>query len=212
MSLVRALELIGSFTFGVSGGMLAARKGYDAVGVVGLALTAALGGGIMRDVVLGDTPPRAFRDVVYLLPPLGAAAAVFVAHHLVDRFLRRPVAMFDAIGLGMFTVNGSLIALEAGVGIAPAVLMGVGTAAGGGIVRDVLAREDVAVFRPDTTLYTIPAAIGATTVAVTWRAGVYNDVIGTSVAVGVAALRALAVRHGITAPTPRPPRAGRGAP
>ncbi len=205
--MLRAMELIGILTFGISGGLVAVRKGYDAVGVLGLALATALGGGIARDVILGDTPPRAFRDAAYMVPPVVAAIAVVIAHRRLERVLARSFAVFDAVGLGMFSVNGTLIALADGVGFAPSVLMGVGTASGGGIIRDVLARDEVAVFQADTTLYTIPAAAGASVIAVTWRADVYTGSIGFGVAVGVALVRLLAIRFRITGPMPRRPRA-----
>ena len=95
-TLERTLDLVGVFFFAVSGGLLAVRKGFELVGVVALALVTALGGGVIRDVLLGAFPPTAVSDVLYLVVPLGAAAIVFVAHHPIDERLSRPVRVFDA--------------------------------------------------------------------------------------------------------------------
>ena len=87
-TLERSLDLVGVFFFAVSGGLVAVRKGFELVGVVALSLVTALGGGVIRDVVLGATPPTAFGDVLYLVVPLVAAAIVFVAHGPIDRAVR----------------------------------------------------------------------------------------------------------------------------
>ncbi len=83
-TLERSVDLVGVFFFAVSGGLLAVRKGFELVGVVALSLVTALGGGIIRDVVLGATPPTAFDDVLYLVVPLAAAAIVFVANSPIE--------------------------------------------------------------------------------------------------------------------------------
>jgi uncharacterized membrane protein YeiH len=200
----RTLELIGLFVFALSGALLAVRKSYDVVGMAVLAFATACGGGIVRDVILGDTPPIAFRDLAYLLIPLAATVAVFIGHRAISTHLLGIGAVFDAAGLGLFCVTGTVKALEFGVRPAPAVALGVITAAGGGVLRDVLAQEPPAMFRADSVLFAIPAALGATLVALAWRGDWYSGFVGAGAALGVFLLRVSAIRFDWHAPRPRP--------
>lgn len=202
-TLERVLDLVGVFFFAVSGGMLAVRKGFELVGVVALSLITALGGGIVRDVVLGAVPPVAFDDVLYLIVPLAAAGAVFVAHRSIDRWFRRPVLLFDAAGLGLFSATGAVKASAFEVSFVGVVLIGVISATGGGIMRDVLANDQPHLFHPDSRLYAIPAALGAGVVAVAWRNDWYSGGVAIAAAVTVFLIRIAALRFGWRAPAPR---------
>jgi uncharacterized membrane protein YeiH len=201
-TLERVLELLGLFVFAVSGGMLAVRKQFELVGVTTLALITALGGGVLRDLVLGDTPPRAFRDVAYLIVPLAAAGLVFVGHSLVDRYLQRSVLVFDAAGLGLFTVTGAVKASAYTTSAVGAVLLSVLTAIGGGIMRDVLANDQPQLFHPESRLYAIPATAGACVIVAAWRGGWYSGAVGAGVAAAVFLVRLAALRFGWRAPSP----------
>ena len=119
---------------------MAIRRDFDVVGIAILAVITALGGGILRDLVLGDTPPPAFTQWEYLVVPLAAAAVTFVAHPELER-LTRTLLVFDAAGLGLFCVAGTVKALEYGLAPVAAAALGVTTAVGGGVLRDVIARE-----------------------------------------------------------------------
>ncbi len=188
--------------FAVSGASLAARRGFDVVGMLVLATTTGLGGGILRDVLLGDVPPVALRDQRYLAVPLAAVVLVFLGHHVVER-IARPVLVFDAAGLGLFAVVGTAKALEFGLGVLPSVLLGVTSAVGGGVLRDVLAREVPMVFRADSALYAIPAAMGAAATALVWSHESLDAAPAVAIAVAVVAVRLLALRCGWRAPTSR---------
>lgn len=201
-TLERVLELLGLFVFAVSGGMLAVRKGFEVVGVTALACTTALGGGVIRDLVLGDTPPRAFRDVAYLVVPLGAAFVAFIGHSWINRSLHRSVQVFDAAGLGLFTVTGAVKAAAYPTTALGAVLLAVVTAVGGGILRDVLANDQPQLFQPHSRLYSIPATVGATIVVAAYRNGWYSGVIGAAVAAAVCTVRLAALQFGWRAPMP----------
>ncbi|MEQ3625034.1 MAG: trimeric intracellular cation channel family protein [Celeribacter sp.] len=155
-------DLLGTFVFGISGGMLAVRRELDLFGVMVLSLAAALAGGVLRDVALGDTPPAALRDARYLLAALAAGLCAFVFHRGIER-LAKPVMVFDAAGLGLFAVSGCQKALTMGVAPLPAVLLGVLTAVGGGALRDLLVTEVPRVLRED--IYALAALAGAVVVA-----------------------------------------------
>lgn len=197
-----AFDLVGVLAFALSGAQLAAQKRFDVVGIAALATVTALGGGMTRDVLLGDLPPAALRDQAYLAMPLVATALVLVAHRTIDR-MRRPVLVFDAAGLAAYCVVGTAKALDHGLGALPAVLLGVVTAVGGGVIRDILAREVPSVFRPDSALYAIPAAIGASVVVALWPHDVFNAATAAAIAAGVFVVRLLALHFHWGAPTVR---------
>ena len=201
-TLERALDLAGVLVFAVSGASLAARKTFDVVGILVLATATGLGGGILRDTLLGELPPVALRDQLYLAAPLVATMVVLVGHRVVEN-LSRPVLVFDAAGLALFSVVGSAKALDHGLGIRPSVMLGVITAVGGGVIRDVLAREVPSVFKSDSALYAIPAALGAGATAAVWSRGALSAPEAIAIVTAVLLLRLLAMRHGWRAPTAR---------
>jgi uncharacterized membrane protein YeiH len=201
-TLEHVLDLCGIFVFAVSGATLAVRKGFDAVGIVVLAIATSLGGGMVRDALIGELPPAALREQGYLLLALLAGLVVLVAHGLVER-LDRPVLVFDAAGLGLFCVVGAAKSMDAGLQPASAVLLGTITAVGGGVIRDVLAREVPAVFRPDTALTAIPATAGAAATVALWEADAYGPVAAVAIASAVFLVRLLAMRYGWGAPMAR---------
>jgi uncharacterized membrane protein YeiH len=152
------LDLVGIFVFAISGALVAVRKDLDVFGVLILAGTTGLGGGFLRDVLIGATPPTALVDWRYLLVPVAAGLLTFWFHPALGR-MERTITVFDAFGLGLFCVTGALKSLDYGLGPVPAALMGMVTGIGGGMARDVLASRVPAVFRGE--LYATPALAGA---------------------------------------------------
>lgn len=127
---------------------------------------------------------------------------VLVGHRAVER-VERPVLVFDAAGLGLFAVVGSAKALDQGLGVLASVLLGVTTAVGGGVLRDVLAREIPTVFKADSALYAIPAALGAGATAAAWSQDALAAPQAIAIAAAVLVLRLLAMRNDWRAPTAR---------
>jgi uncharacterized membrane protein YeiH len=188
------LDLIGLFAFAISGALLAIDRDFDVVGITILAVITALGGGILRDLVLGDTPPPAFTRWEYLVVPLAAAAVACVTHPELKR-LTQTLLVFDAAGLGLFCVAGTVKALEFGLPPVAAASLGVTTAVGGGVLRDVIARQTPALVRPDSELYAIPAVAGALGVVMASELGAYGPALGAAIAAAIFAIRCLALRH-----------------
>jgi uncharacterized membrane protein YeiH len=189
------LELIGLYAFATSGALMAIRKGFDAVGIVILAEITALGGGVARDLAIGATPPAAFINSNYLLIPVVAAAMTFFAHPVVEK-LNFAILVFDAAGLALFCVTGTSKALEYDLGMLAAVTLGVTTAVGGGLMRDVIARETPALVRVEAELYSVPATAGAAIVAATYDSGLSRPFTAIGGAVFVFLFRLVAmIRH-----------------
>lgn len=197
MELSLVLNLLGTFFFAISGSLLAARRGFDIIGSLILGSLTGLGGGVVRDVVLG-VPPTAFTEPIYLAAPLAAALLVFFLFSGVERF-PRTLLIFDAAGLGLFCTTGTVKALEVGMNPVAAVLLGVATGIGGGLLRDVVANRDPELFNPKQ-LYAVPALAGAAVIAVVWTLGAYSFLTALIVAAGVFALRVGSLRFKWRAP------------
>ena len=183
-TLILVLNLVGTFVFGLSGGLAAVRAKLDLFGVVVLAGVVGLAGGITRDLLIG-APPATFRDWRYLAAAGAAGLVAFFAAPVLAR-IQRSVLVFDAIGLGLFCVTGATKALDFGVGPVPAILLGAITGIGGGMLRDVLLRDVPTVLRHE--LYAIPALLGAGILVVAQQAGSASPVfpvLGAAVCVGV---------------------------
>ena len=162
-----------------------------------LSVAAGLAGGMIRDMLLGATPPTALEDPSYLLAALAAAFCAFVGHRMMAR-LSKPVMVLDALGLGLFAVSGCQKALLLDLDPLPAILLGVLTAVGGGAVRDLLVVETPRVLREE--IYALAAMIGATTVVAGAALGLSE---GWTAAVGVLvafAIRVISVWQGWRAP------------
>jgi len=155
------LDLAGTFVFALSGATAGIRHRLDLFGVLVLSFAAANSGGIARDVLIGAVPAAAIADWRYVAVSAAAGLVTFYWHPYVDR-MRSPVLLFDAAGLALFAVSGTLKALSFGLGPVPAVLLGVLTGTGGGMVRDVLVSEVPAVLRAE--IYAVAAMAGGAVV------------------------------------------------
>lgn len=139
MLLLLLLDYMGTFAFAVSGALKAARRGMDIFGLIVLAVVTAIGGGTIRDTMLGEQPFW-FSDANYILLSLLAAISVFMLYRLVAR-AENLLLWFDAVGLGAFTIIGANRAMDAELGLVGTVVLATLTGIGGGIIRDVLARD-----------------------------------------------------------------------
>ena len=197
-----ALDLVGIFVFAISGALVAVRKDYDVFGVLVLAAATGLGGGFVRDVLIDATPPAALADWRYLVVPVVAGLVTFAFHGPLTR-QERFINVFDAFGLSLFCVTGALKAVEHGLGPVPATLMGVLTAIGGGVIRDLLAGRQPVVFRGE--LYATPALLGAAVAVIGREVGVAIPVVAVVAALLCGVLRLLAMWRDWQAPLPRGP-------
>ncbi|GHF50028.1 UPF0126 membrane protein [Streptomyces mashuensis] len=194
-----SLDLAGIFVFAISGALLGVRKNFDVFGMAVLAEVTALGGGLFRDLIIGAVPPAAFTDLGYFLTPLLATVIVFFLHPEVER-ITKAVNVFDAAGLGLFCVAGTVKAYDHGLGLTFAATLGLATAVGGGVLRDVLAHEVPSLLRWDRDLYAVPAMVGSTMAALLIRYGELNAQTSMVPALTAFALRLMAMRYHWRAP------------
>ena len=192
------LDLFGTFFFAMSGCLLAARRNFDIVGSLLLGSLVGLGGGVIRDLIISQAVPTAFVEPIYLIAPVLAAAVVYFHVLGVQRF-RRTLLIFDAGGLALFCVTGTLKALDSGMGPVTSAVLGITTAVGGGVLRDVVANEVPQIFNP-RGVYAVPAMLGASLVTLFSQLGWFNAYTGTAVAAVVFLLRVLSLRFGWRVP------------
>lgn len=194
-------ELVGIAAFAASGAILAVRRDLDIVGIVLLAAATALGGGIIRDVIIGRTPPLAFTDLSYVGIAVCVGLVIFVWSPPA-RLTRWPLDVTDAVGLGLFCVNGTVVAYAFGLAAPSAAMLGLTTAIGGGIVRDVLSGSVPGVLRTGEHLYAIPAVGGAAVTAALLYADVYQAWQGLVIAAAVVVVRLGSLKFGWHGPRP----------
>ena len=198
--LLLALDLTGTFAFGLNGALTAVRAArLDIVGVITLGMITALGGGIIRDMLLDALPPATFRDWRYLAVAAGGALIAFAWGQRLGR-LAGPITVLDAVGLSVFAVTGASKALEYGLGAPQAVILGAITGVGGGTLRDALLGQVPSVLR--SGLYAVPALVGAAIAVTSIRTGVYGPPAALAAAVACLLIRLLGVHFGLDAPRP----------
>ena len=196
------LDLTGIFFFAVAGALVAVRKNLDLFAALVLGGITGLGGGFIRDVLIGATPPAALTDWRYLVVPVLAGLLTFAFHPAVSR-LERVVTLFDAFGLAVFCVTGALKAVEFGLGPVPAALMGMVTGIGGGMIRDVLVGSVPVIF--EGVLYATPALAGAAVAVLLDRADLPFLVVAAAGFSTCLTWRLLALVRGWRAPLPKGP-------
>ena len=192
--LLLAFDLLGTFVFALSGGVLAVRKQLDLFGVLVLSCAAAVSGGIVRDVMIGAHPPASLADWRYLVTAMLAGLVTFRWCGLIER-LRNPVQLFDAAGLALFAVLGTDKALAFGLAPFGSMLLGIITGIGGGIVRDLLVVRTPVVLQ-QTELYAMAALVGSGVVALAATFGLPQlpaMVLGALLCFG---LRFMSIRRG----------------
>lgn len=188
-----ALDLAGTFVFALSGGIAGVKHRLDIFGVLVLSFVAGNTGGIIRDVLIGATPPLAVSDWRYLAVSLFAGLVTFYRHRLINR-MHSPVQIFDAMGLALFAVTGADRALVFHLGPVAAAMLGMFTGIGGGMARDVLTARIPTVLCAE--LYAVAALAGAVVVVIGHKLQWPSTVVTLTGAFLCFVLRFLAIRRG----------------
>ena len=194
---ITIMEIIGTVAFSISGAMVAINKNMDVLGVVILGITTAVGGGMIRDIILGLTPPQVFKNPTYLLIAFITSLIVFLflyvykkerEHEHLKMLYEKSLIIFDAIGLGIFTNVGISCAMQLNENYNwfLCVFVGVITGVGGGILRDVFANDTPYIFVKH--VYALASIIGALVCVLLW------DYIGKSFSMLIATLVIITIR------------------
>jgi uncharacterized membrane protein YeiH len=189
--LLLVVDLLGTYVFAVEGAMTAIRANLDLLGLLVLSFATALGGGIIRDMLIGAVPPNSIRDWRYGTTALAGGGTVFFFYQFFQSVPQPLMITLDAAGLALFAVAGAEKALEFGINPLIAVLMGGLTGVGGGTIRDVLLAQVPAVLRTD--VYAAAALAGAIVVVVGIRMKLPRGLVMTLGAAACFVLRMVAV-------------------
>ena len=148
MNLIYCIDLFGTLVFAISGVLVAVEKKFDIVGAIIIGIVTAVGGGTLRDVLIGETPVGWMKDLNYLYVIFAALPLCFFFQQWIQK-LRKGIFLFDTIGIGLFTILGLQKTL--GIGLSPiiAIMMGIVSAVFGGVIRDVLTNEIPLIFRKE---------------------------------------------------------------
>ena len=195
--LIYALEIIGAAAFAVSGAMAALEREADIFGVIFLAVVTALGGGVIRDLLLGVTPPKMFVSYVYLAVAAVAALVAFAAAYIRREKYRKHRDkldsinnMFDAVGLAVFTVSGMNTAMQQSDNVLLILVLGMSTGVGGGMLRDMMINKMPKVLRK--RVYAVASLLGGGVYYGLFALGVHETIAAVSGMALIIALRVLA--------------------
>lgn len=192
MSILYLLDLFGTFAFALSGALVAVKKEMDLFGVIVLALVTAVGGGTLRDTLLGNTPVFALTDPNYVYISLAGAICTFIFHKQLFK-INSVILIADAFGLGTFVCIGISKALNVHISFTGAVILGVTTAVVGGMIRDVLAREVPVVLTRD--FYAMTCVVGGLLYIILYKYHIAEDIIMPLTAGIIIILRLLAIKY-----------------
>lgn len=200
-SLQFIIEFLGTFAFAISGIRSASSKNFDWFGGYVVGLATAIGGGTIRDVMLGQVPFW-MTNSIYLICT-GAALLTFVMLKKLFTRLSKTWALFDTLGLALFTIAGIQKTLEAGFPFWVAIIMGCITGAAGGVMRDVFVNETPLIFRKE--IYAIACIIGGLVYQLCYMLNLSVEVAVVSTFVTVVVVRLLAVKYRISLPVLKDP-------
>lgn len=193
-TIILAADLTGTTVFAIEGAQSAISGNLDLLGVMIIAFIASLGGGVMRDLLIGFTPPSAIRDWRYPALTFSAGLLTFIFHSTVQEIPHALMLVLDAAGLSLFAVAGVEKALLYKAHPFVAVLMGTVGAVGGGVIRDVLLNRVPAILQTD--IYATAALFGTAVVMIGRRAGLSDGTSGLLGGLSCFGLRMLALQYG----------------
>ena len=195
--LLTTIDALGTFAFAVSGATAAIRSRYDIFGILVLAFVTAIGGGTLRDLLIGNTPVNWLTDTLTIWSVLAGFGFALLFNKRISKW-EGWLFYFDAVGLGLFTVTGTQIALNSGMSIGISIALGTVTGCFGGVIRDVLAAIKPLIFRKE--IYASAAVLGGLVFVIT------NNLAGSVIAaqiVGIlstTAFRIIAVQYHLELP------------
>ena len=194
-------ELVAIFIAGLAGGIAGIRHGMDLFGVLVLAWTTSLFGGVLRDVMIGAIPPVGIANWRFFVAAVSGGAASYFLVALV-RKINKPIIVLDAFALALFVWVGTLKGLQNGMGLLASAIVGMLTGIGGGLVRDLLTNQ-VPLVLSDRQYYAIPACCGAAAIVLLFAIGELNIWTSIFVMVGIVVFRLAALKFRWHVPTPQ---------
>ena len=198
MDIFYTLDLLGTAAFAVSGTLVAINKRLDPFGVFIIAFVTAVGGGTLRDVLIGRTPVGWMQDLNYVYVIMGATLFAIVVRKYID-YLRSSLFLFDTIGLGIFTIIGTEIGIQNGLHPLISIALGTMTATFGGVIRDILCNEIPIIFRKE--IYASACILGASVFMILNQISLTTNLKYVITTLIVILVRLVAVKNRYSLPT-----------
>lgn len=198
ISLFNILDLLGTMAFAISGALAAMQRKLDLFGIFIIAFVTSVGGGTLRDVLLGNTPVMWMENTIYIYL-IGLITILAIIFRNKINYLKTSLFLFDTIGLGIFTITG----VETGIqnGLSPIVSIAIGAMTGtfGGVIRDILCNEIPVIFRKE--IYATASILGALAFVILYDLGLNTDVIYIVTSLIVISIRLVVVKYKIALPS-----------
>lgn len=198
LSLFNILDLLGTIAFAISGALAAMNRRLDLFGIFIIAFVTAIGGGTVRDILIGNVPVTWMENIIYIYL-IGVVTIFSIIFRKKLDYLKKSLFLFDTIGLGVFTITGVEIGVQADLNPIISITLGAMTGTFGGVIRDILCNEIPVIFRKE--IYATACLIGGLAFVLLHEFGVPTDVIYIVTSLTVILIRLLVVRYGISLPS-----------
>lgn len=198
MTVFYALDILGTIAFAVSGALVAINKKMDPFGVFIIAFVTAVGGGTLRDVLIGRQPVIWMNDITYIFL-IGFSVIVAIIFRKKLKYLHKSLFLFDTVGLGIFTITGTEIGINANFHPIISIALGTMTACFGGVIRDILCNDVPILFRKE--IYATACIFGSIAFIVLYNFNIGQNIIYVSTSLIVIASRLVAVKYHLSLPT-----------
>jgi len=198
LSLFNVLDILGTIAFAISGALSAMNRRLDLFGIFIIAFVTAIGGGTIRDVLIGSTPVMWMENVLYIYL-IGFVTILAIVFRNKLNYLKKSLFLFDTIGLGVFTITGVETGIQNNLDPIISVALGAVTGTFGGVIRDILCNEIPVIFRKE--IYATACLIGALAYVTLYDMGVNADIIYVVTSLTVICIRIIVVKYHLTLPS-----------
>jgi len=198
MTIFYILDILGTMAFAISGATIAIHKKFDPFGVLIIAFATAVGGGTLRDVLIGRNPVGWMQDLNYVYTILGATIFTIIFRKKINSF-NKSLFLFDTIGLGVFTIIGTEIGIEYSLHPLISIALGTMTAVFGGVIRDILCNEIPVIFRKE--IYASACILGALSFILLQKTNLQSNAIYIITVMIVIIIRLFSVKFKLALPT-----------
>ena len=196
--IINYISILGSFTFAISGALIAMRKKFDPFGVLIIAFVTAVGGGTLRDVLLSGRSVFWLEQTSYIYFALAGTFFAILFRSRIEH-MDKPLLFFDAIGLGLYSITGVQIGIEFELSTINCIILGVITGSFGGVIRDILVNEVPVIFMKE--IYATVSIAGAVLYLIMSKLGVVNPVLQIVPVVFIIVLRLLVIYYKVSLPS-----------
>lgn len=192
------IDILGTIAFAISGVLVAMNKKMDVFGILIIGFVTAIGGGTLRDILIGITPVSWMKDMTFTYAILGSAVFAIMARNKIN-YLRTSLFLFDTIGIGLYTIVGIEKGLAAGLHPIICIALGTISASFGGVIRDILCNEIPVIFRKE--IYATACIMGGVAYFLLRKLPIESDYVFIVAGLVVIIIRILAVKFSIALPS-----------